>query len=503
METFYYNLSGGINQASTKTELGLNTKNIFWSDAENVEIFLNKGIIRQKGNVLYCEIPITEPITKLHEFGSSSDNRLLITTASGKIYIYNHKSDSFTELERTLKSQSPVFTNFLNGVIISSLLDKMFYIKQNGEIVDCEVKDGNNKEVLSEVIATYKGRVWLACGSSLYFSALGSYSDFSTENDAGYIKDFYTDTDDIIAIKPYKDYLAIYKKHRTYLLSGTSPDNFAIIPFADKGAETHNGIVNVANKEFFFSNSGIYTLEVGELNQILLGSDITQKINSEFQKFDKSRLKEVFALNYEAKNQVWYFIPYNNDNYFHTIWINDIINKAWYKRVLPQNIVSACIFGDDILTADKDGKIYKENFGNSFDGKPIEFKWKSPFLSIGSPTIRKTIDEFYFILDESYENCFNFSVYKNYDSESRDDSDLIYSSNFENLVWSKENSLYPLNDTWSDDDNEAIWALDSESAYKAEISEANYAIQLCVEGNQLEHNVAIIGIEFKEIFNED
>lgn len=229
---------------------------------------MNKGIIRQKGNVLYCEIPITEPITKLHEFGSSSNNRLLITTASGKIYIYNPKSDSFTELERTLKSQSPVFTNFLNGVIISSLLDKMFYIKQNGEIVDCEVKDGNNKEVLSEVIATYKGRVWLACGSSLYFSALGSYSDFSTENDAGYIKDFYTDTDDIIAIKPYKDYLAIYKKHRTYLLSGTSPDNFAIIPFADKGAETHNGIVNVANKEFFFSNSGIYTLEVGELNQI-------------------------------------------------------------------------------------------------------------------------------------------------------------------------------------------------------------------------------------------
>ena len=142
METFYYNLSGGINQASTKTELGLNTKNIFWSDAENVEIFLNKGIIRQKGNVLYCEIPITEPITKLHEFGSSSNNRLLITTASGKIYIYNPKSDSFTELERTLKSQLPVFTNFLNGVIISSLLDKMFYIKQNGEIVDCEVKDG-------------------------------------------------------------------------------------------------------------------------------------------------------------------------------------------------------------------------------------------------------------------------------------------------------------------------------------------------------------------------
>ena len=101
------------------------------------------------------------------------------------------------------------------------------------------------------------------------------------------------------------------------------------------------------------------------------------------------------------------------------------------------------------------------------------------------------------------ENNFKFSVYKNYDSENKDDNDLIYSSNFENLVWSKEDSVYPLNDTWDNEDSEAIWALDSESAYKAEISEANYAIQLCVEGNQLEHHAAIIGIEFKEIFNED
>ena len=41
METFYYNLSGGINQSTTKTELGLNTKNIYWADSQNVEIFQN------------------------------------------------------------------------------------------------------------------------------------------------------------------------------------------------------------------------------------------------------------------------------------------------------------------------------------------------------------------------------------------------------------------------------------------------------------------------------
>ena len=45
MQTYYYNLSGRINFSSTKTELGLDTKNIFWSDSENVEILQNRGII--------------------------------------------------------------------------------------------------------------------------------------------------------------------------------------------------------------------------------------------------------------------------------------------------------------------------------------------------------------------------------------------------------------------------------------------------------------------------
>ena len=56
MEVAYYNLSGGINQALTKTELGLNTKQIYWSESENVEIFQNRGIVKQLGNSLFLEI---------------------------------------------------------------------------------------------------------------------------------------------------------------------------------------------------------------------------------------------------------------------------------------------------------------------------------------------------------------------------------------------------------------------------------------------------------------
>ena len=56
MDINYFDLSGGINQASTKAELGLNPKKIYWSDSTNIEIYNNKGITRQKGNSLFLEL---------------------------------------------------------------------------------------------------------------------------------------------------------------------------------------------------------------------------------------------------------------------------------------------------------------------------------------------------------------------------------------------------------------------------------------------------------------
>ena len=89
-------------------------------------------------------------------------------------------------------------------------------------------------------------------------------------------------------------------------------------------------------------------------------------------------------------------------------------------------IVTACVYNNYIYTADNSGKIYKEDFGTTFNGSPVKFMWKSPFLAITSPHHRKMIDEFYFLLDTEYDNDFDFSVYKDYDSEYSDDIERIY-----------------------------------------------------------------------------
>lgn len=502
MEKAFYNLSGGINQALTKTELGLDTKKIYWTDAENVEIYQNRGIVKQLGNTLFLEIE--EEITGMSEISAYDVNKMVITTVSGKIYIYDENHSQKTLINKTLTGIKPVFLNFLNGILIITESDGLFYIKNNSnyDVVDCGLNDLSGSILTGASLAVYKGRVWAAKDATIYYSALGTYNDFETGNDAGYINEFHTDTGSITALKPYKDYLAVYKKDSVYLLTGTSPDDFAITLFANKGAVGTNSIVNVENKQYFLSN-GIFALEqVGELNQIQLGNEISSKIKQEFSLF--RNLENTISIHYEEKSQIWYFFPYSDDNYFHTVWINDYLNKSWYKRVIPQNIVCACIYNGSIFTADNEGNIYKEDYGTTFNGQPVKFMWKSPFLAITEPHHRKMIDEFYFLLDTEYDNDFNFSVYKDYDSEYSDDSERIYSVHQDHLIWADDSTSDNLPCHWpEDEDSVPIWSVNKDTMEKAEISESNYAIQLCITGEEATNSCAIIGLQFREIYNDD
>lgn len=506
METDFYNLSGGINLALTKTELGIDTKKMYWSDSKNVEIYKNRGIAKQAGNSLLCTVPDNEEITGLHEMFYRDDSKLVITTISGKVYVYNPSNGSMTKLNKTLKGKKPRFTSFLNGVLCITESDGLFYIKNDSSfsVAECNLKNSSGLTVTGDVLTVYKSRVWVASQSTIYYSALGSYTDFTTKNDAGYISDFHTDTAEITALKSYKDYLAIYKKNMVYLLTGTSPDDFAIVPFADRGTVAPRCVVNVDNKQYFLS-SGIYALEqVGELNQIQLGSEISLKIKPEFDNLDTSKLSEAICVHYENKNQMWFFLPYVAEDYYKTIWINDYVNKAWYKRVVPQNITTAALFDNYVVSADNVGNIYREAYGSTFNGEPIDFMWKSPFLSIGSPHHRKVIDEFYFILDDAYDNNFNFSVYKDYDSQLGDDPEKIYSVHYDQLIWADDETSDNLPCHWAEDDADIpVWPANKDVLEKAEISESNYAVQLCVEGSEQTENVAIIGLQFREIYNDD
>lgn len=505
MDINYFDLSGGINLNSTKTELGTHRGQLPWSDSKNIEIYSGKGIIRQKGNTLLFELPDSESITAMHEMESDDIYKLVITTQSGKIYIYDGSTQQLILLNKTLSGKNVKFACFLYGILVATESDTMFYIKNNSEytIEDCNLRGLDDEYVYPDCIAVYQGRVWVSDDSTIYYSALGTYNNFTEPDDAGYINDFHTDTSKITGMHNYKDCLSIYKKDKVYLLQGTSPADFKIIPFADKGTVSQNSVLNVDNKQYFLSN-GIYALEqVGELNQIRLGSSISENITPEFENFDKSRLNNTLAVHYQNKHQMWYLFPYKNQQYYKTIWINDYVNRVWYKRVLPQDITCMCNFHYNILSSDSSGKVYVEDLGTTFDGQNIDFMWKSPFLSLSNVHHRKMIDEFYFVLDDALDNKFNFYVYKDYDGNCPDDRELIYSRNLTQLIWAKDDEDLDIS-KWCLDTNQApIWTINADIIEKAEICGSCFSVQLCVEGNEIDDNCAIIGLQFREIYNDD
>lgn len=535
--------SAGVNYSCAPLQLGLDSKTTPWAHGLNVEIFSSKGVSRQNGNKLIAKTPDGVGITSIYTFippNKPIAKKILYSTAAGEFYEFDVLSSSHRLLKSGLEAGAPcVFADFIGGVAVSNAANPPFFYKGDengfdGEVCDMNTvsKDGDTP-IIATAVCAYKSRLWLASGDTLYFSALGCFDDWTSENDAGYISNFHCDAAPVTALRPYKDYLAIYKQAQTYLLSGSSHDDFAITPFADKGAAAQNAVATAANRQFFFSGALFSLEQSGILAQIMLGSEASLAIKpilnndatnlksikgGDGESFavaaplDRSALQKSILLSYEPKNQLWLYIPTQNNPHLNNIWIYDYLNDAWTLRGLPQTISCAANYGSEIISATSDGRILLENTGSDFDGVPITFEWKSPFLALGAVNTRKLIDYFYILFSDTVDNNFKFCAFKDYDTLDAQDADTISVFNLSNLIWA-DDALDGAAFCWAGENTDSAdgsadgssiqrWAVPCEVAQKVDISLACTALQLCIYGSEFHENFALLALEFKEIFEE-
>jgi len=513
MEKYFYDLSGGINKADTKTTLGLAPKKLYWADSLNIEIYQNNGVASQKGNVLKTQLPtdlennsgVAAQINSIFEYPKTELGIILLGTSDGKLYALDTKTGSLSLKKGDLSAQTTLsFTKYNQGVFCTNGSDDPFYIQldKSPQITPCEAVDALENEIRGTVAASFGSRVWLASGSKLYYSAVGTCFDWATAEDAGYIADFHTDTDEIVALKPYKEYLAIYKKNKTYLLSGSTPENFSIQAFADKGTAARQGVTTVDNKQYFYSDGLFCLSQVGELAQIVMSSDKALLIKPELENVDIKRLSEITVLPYEIKNQIWFFLPFAESEYLRTVWIYDYVNSAWFKRQTPQAVTSAGLCFGRIYTGTADGKLYLEDESNLFDTEPIPFSWKTPFFAFGRPEVPKTIEEFYFLLDENFENKFQMNIYADFNEGEIVDTETIFTYDVWTMLWDDDECK------WADgsSNTEVLgtkWLKTLETQYKTEINDGNYSVQIEITGNSTSESVGIIGLAFKDVYFEE
>ncbi len=500
----FYNLSGGINLKSSRiAQIGKNNK-ICWDNSFNVEILKNQGVCTQKGNVKILQLDDDVEIIGLNQVKSGVSDFVYLTK-NGDLYYFDSILNTSKHL-KTLQSAPLRFSaaNFLDGVVVLVGNNFPLYIKNSDpdSVLEIKIKKSGDEFVFGSAVGVFASRVWISDGCTLYFSALGNVADWQSEQDAGYIGKFHSSSTEIVALSEYMGNLAVYKQDGVYLLSGSNTEDFSIKKFGNLGALSSKSALSVNNKQYFVNSDGVFALEqFGELAQIALSGNIAAPIAKEFEFLDKNKFEKISIVANFPKNQIWFFLPRVDFSDEGCFLIYDFENKAWLKRLVPYALTTAANVNGKILTADKNGAIFREDFGNTFSGKPLDFKFSTSFFDFGKPNLRKICDQVHLIFDEEFENSFDFWVCKDYKTSKISDVARVESVNEKTLIFSSANEDTN-NSFWASDLGGFSWAEPTEASTRVEVFDSNYSVQLNFGSRHIGDGFGLVGIEFRDILED-
>ncbi len=487
--------TGGIRY----TALSQSDKKTSWANARNVELKSSHegtGICRMKGNIniLNNTLPSNTKILGLFEYVKGDSRYMVVNTSEGCFYRFDPQTGILSEplkfgLSPTARCS---YVNFQNGVIVSNGVDDPFHYEFGAEIPVKQCNASRNGVPIRGLgIAEFHNRLFIGVGGTLFYTALGRFDDWTSSDDSGYIANFHNSTASILALEKYGEFLAIHKEGYTFLLSGTSPDDFTISPFTDKGSSSSFGVVNAEGKQFFYNN-GVYFLDYNSLMQYKLSDEISPYIKPDLLNLDTDEIRNILAVYNSKKGQILFFMSYINLAGFTVCWIYDFINRCWFKRV-QQEVTYACVFDGEIYTGTPDGRILLENFGNTFDGEPIEFFFDTPYFNLGLSSKQKSVEELNILFDYSSVNKFEL-IYRYNDDDRTEESEAVDSLDPDTLVW--------------DSDEQGLWDICYFSVNTCTPSTffppgTFRSLQLSFKGSSLDENFSVFGIEFLNIEMED
>ena len=274
------------------------------------------------GSQLFAELPedLADEIIGGFEGEQNGNKFLVIVTQNGNFYHY-YNGEFLLKKSGLAIGAKPNFKVYLNGVFVSNGVDEPFiFVPGNDpEIISSNATTSGGHNIRGTAVEIYKGRIWIADGATIYYSALGKYDDWVSANDAGSVSNFHNDTSPITALCCFKDMLVIHKEESSFILSGNSPDNFEIQPFSNLGAISPFGINSAGGRHLFF-NEQVYPYVINDLGEIVQGSAVSLIIENKLAEFTNTKNNKCIFLNYRNKSQLWCFLYKANQNYFDTLF---------------------------------------------------------------------------------------------------------------------------------------------------------------------------------------
>lgn len=209
-------------------------------------------------------------------------------------------------------------------------------------------------------------------------------------------------------LKPFRDECYVFGLSNIKKLV---PDAGATFLFQDVtndlGCVAKDSVLEIAGSLIFMANDGIRPIagtdKINDVELGLLSENIQDTIDTTFRNFD---MKNLSGLTIRGKTQFRYF--YSDDSYgvesgqglLGSVRRNPQTqsNTRWEFSNLLGIRCSSCWSGivqnrELVLHGDYDGKVYKQEDGNSFNGADITAIYTSPYLDLSDTELRKTMRE--------------------------------------------------------------------------------------------------------------
>ena len=290
---------------------------------------------------------------------------------------YRYLAGVWTTLKTGLNvNAKATFVNFQGSFAANNL------IMTNG--IDAAMKyDGTsvtnlaNAPALSDFVCTHDNRVYLASGSTIYFSALRKAEDWNTVNEAGQIVVETSDGKSITGLVAGSQRLTVFKQNSIHELFGTNPGNFTMKLVTDNlGTPTGNTAQVIDGVIYFLGNDGVYRYSGGSLPT----SEFSIPIRESIKNINAAYANK--SVSWQVGKKYYLAIPTGSNTEAETVLEYDTEFQTWNTWSYPNKVTAKGVTLDGVPYIGLSlGLIYKLDGANAKDDTTsISWEWVSkPF----------------------------------------------------------------------------------------------------------------------------
>jgi hypothetical protein len=264
--------------------------------------------------------------------------------------------------------------------------------------------------------------------SKLFFSAPLAETDFHSGNGAGVINVGF----EIVAIKPFRDVLYIFGTNAIKALKGTAAANFVLSGVThDLGCLATDSVMEIGGDLLFLSQDGMRpisgTSKIGDVELETISKKIQSVFSDVVLAIDLNGLSSVVIRN-KSQFRI-FFAASESQGIIGGIRQNQDGLGFEFGQLLGLEATCAAsgYIGqyEFIIHGSSNGKVYRQERGNSFDGQEIFSVYQTPYMYMENPEQRKIFHKANTYLRSEGDNELVLSVVYDYE-----DIDVMNPTNY-------------------------------------------------------------------------